>query len=274
MSTPPVVAVLGLGEAGGAIALDLAAHGVPTLGWDIDAGRTVDGVERAASAAEAAAGADVVLSVNAQAAALPAAHSVAGALTARHLYADLNTTSAGVKREVAAVVESAGAVFADVGLLAPVPGNGLRTPCLVSGSGAARFAKVFGALGMPVEALGSDAGEAATRKLLRSVFMKGLAAAVLESLAAADAAGCAPWLHDEIVSTLAAADAALVDRLVEGSTLHARRRVEEMEAAAALVRELGLEPHVADAATQVLRSLTGGRCVEDDRRIYLSAQAF
>ncbi len=256
MRAPPVVAVLGLGEAGGAIAQDLAAQGVRALGWDLDPGRSAEGVERAASAAEAAAGADVVLSVNAQSAALPAARSVVGTLTARHLYADLNTTSAGVKREVAAVVEHSGAAFADVALLAPVPGNGLRTPCLVSGSGAGWFAEVFGGLGMPVEALGPDPGEAATRKLLRSVFMKGLAAAMLESLAAADAAGCAPWLHDEIVSTLTAADAALVRRLVEGSRLHARRRVEEMEAAAALVRELGLEPHVADAATQVLRALT------------------
>ena len=247
--------MLGLGEAGGAIAAGLVAHGVRALGWDPDPARVVEGVERAASAAEAAGGADVVLSVNAQSAALPAAFSVAGVLTPRHLYADLNTASAGVKREVAAVVAPSGAAFADVALLAPVPGNGLRTPCLVSGPGAERFAGVFGGLGMPVEALGPDPGEAATRKLLRSVFMKGLAAAVQESLAAADAAGCAPWLRNEIVSTLAAADAALVDRLVEGSRLHARRRVEEMEAAAALVRELGLEPHVADAATRVLRAL-------------------
>lgn len=263
MSAPPVVAVLGLGEAGGAIAQDLAAHGVRALGWDPDPGRTAEGVERAPSADGAAAGADVVLSVNAQSAALPAALSVAGVLTSRHLYADLNTASAGVKREVAEVVERSGAAFADVALLAPVPGNRLRTPCLASGSGAGRFADVFGGLGMPVEVLGPDPGEAATRKLLRSVFMKGVAVAVLESLAAADAAGCAPWLQDEIVSTLVAADAAVVDRLVEGSRLHARRRVEEMEAAAALVRELGLEPHVADAATQVLRALAEPARFED-----------
>ena len=251
----PVVALLGLGEAGGAIAADLVAQGVVTCGWDPDPARAVAGVERASSPAEAAARAGVVLSVNAQAAAVPAALAVANSLTADHLYADLNTTSAGVKRQVAAVLAPSGAAFADVALLAPVPGRGVRTPCLVSGSGAERFADVFRAFGMPVEVLGPVPGDAATRKLLRSVFMKGLAAAVIESLSAAELAGCEPWLRAQIVSVLTAADEGLVDRLVTGSRQHARRRVDEMDAAAAAVAELGLEPHVAEAAAAVLRSL-------------------
>lgn len=256
MSAPRAVAVLGLGEAGSTIAADIAGRGIRVVGWDPDAARAAVGVERASSPTAAVSAADVVLSVNGASAAVPAARSVAGALAARHLYADLNTTSASVKRAVAAVVEPSGAAFADVALLAPVPGRGLSTPCLVSGAGAARFAALFGGLGMPVEALGPDPGEAATRKLLRSVFMKGLAAAVLESLAAAEAAGCETWLRAEIARTLVDADGALLERLVEGSRLHARRRVEEMEAAAALVSELGLEPHVAAAAGRVLRTLT------------------
>jgi 3-hydroxyisobutyrate dehydrogenase-like beta-hydroxyacid dehydrogenase len=142
-----------------------------------------------------------------------------------------------------------------VALLGPVPGNGLGTPCLASGPGAERFAEIFGALGMPVETVGAEPGAAAARKLLRSVFMKGLAAAALESLAAAEAAGDEPWLREEIVAVLTDADGALLDRLVEGSHRHARRRADEMDAAAALVAELGLEPRVAAAARDLLRSL-------------------
>ena len=52
-------------------------------------------------------------------------------------------------------------------------------------TGAARFAELFEPLGMPVEVVGPEAGDAAGLKLLRSVFMKGVAAAALESLAAA-----------------------------------------------------------------------------------------
>jgi 3-hydroxyisobutyrate dehydrogenase-like beta-hydroxyacid dehydrogenase len=251
----PIVALLGLGEAGGAIAADLVAQGVVTRGWDPDPDRTVAGAERSSSPGDAVAQADVVLSVNAQAVAVSAAEGVVGVLTAEHLYADLNTTSAEVKRQVAAAIAPSGAAFVDVALLSPVPGNGVRTPCLVSGAGADRFAQVFGALGMPVESIGGLPGDAATRKLLRSVFMKGLAAAVIESLSAAELAGCEPWLRAQIVSVLSGADASLVDRLVEGSKQHARRRIGEMDAAAAVVADLGLEPHVALAAAAVLRSL-------------------
>lgn len=252
MESSPVVALLGLGEAGAALATDLVAAGVATRGWDPDESRAVDGVARAESAADAVTGADVVLSVNGQAAAVAAARSVAGALTAEQLYADLNTTSAGVKREVAAELAASGAPFADVALLAPVPGNGVRTPCLVSGPGAARFAELFRPLGMPVEVLGPEPGEAATRKLLRSVFMKGIAAAAIESLSAAEAAGAEAWLRAQILTVL---DEPLLDRLLAGSRQHAMRRVDEMEAASALVAELGLEPSVARAAAQVLAGL-------------------
>src|SRR5579862_5179692 len=122
----PTVALLGLGEAGAAIAADLVAQGVATRGWDPDPARAVPGVEKAPSAVEAVRGAEVVLSVNAQAAAVRAALSVVNSLTAEQLFADLNTTSAEVKRQVAAVIAPSGAAFVDVALLAPVPGTGVR----------------------------------------------------------------------------------------------------------------------------------------------------
>jgi 3-hydroxyisobutyrate dehydrogenase-like beta-hydroxyacid dehydrogenase len=254
-ASPVRVTVLGLGEAGAALAADLVAHGASVFGWDPDTSRTVPGVERTSQPGAAVAAAEVVLSVNSQAAAVEAAREVCPALTAAHLYADLNTTSAVVKRAVAAATAPSGAAFADVALLAPVPGRGVRTPCLASGPGRRRFAEVFAPMGMPIEMLGEEPGEAATRKLLRSIFMKGLAAAVIESLATAAAAGCEDWLRAEIGATLAGADAGLVDRLVSGSVTHARRRIDEMEAAAALELDLDLEPYVAVAAADVLRKL-------------------
>jgi 3-hydroxyisobutyrate dehydrogenase-like beta-hydroxyacid dehydrogenase len=249
------VAVLGLGEAGTAFAVDLVALGVPTAGWDPVPGRSVPGLRRAEDAAGAVAGADVVLSLNSSASALAAAEAAAPALRSGSLFADLNTTGIATKQKIAAVVRPTGASFADVALLAPVPGRGIRTPALASGDGAARYAEILGPLGAPVDVVGPEPGAAAARKLLRSVFMKGLAASVLESLAAAEAAGHADWLREDIAATLRDADESLVTRLVEGSNQHAVRRVAEMEAAAELLRELGVEPHVAQAAAEVLRDL-------------------
>ena len=129
--------------------------------------------------------------------------TVRGVLAPGQLFADLNTASPALKAELAAVVETGGAQFVDVALMGTVPGNGLLTPCLVSGSGARAYAELFRPLGTPVEVVDGEAGQAAERKLLRSVFMKGMAAAAIESLAAARAAGCEEWLHDELAQVFA-----------------------------------------------------------------------
>jgi 3-hydroxyisobutyrate dehydrogenase-like beta-hydroxyacid dehydrogenase len=240
--------VLGLGEAGGAIAADAAAAGATVLGWDPDPERDAPGIERVTSAHAVAENVDVVLSVNAAAAALDAARSVT--LAAGQVFADLNSAGPPLKRAVAGAV--APAAFADVALMGTVPRHGIRTPALASGPGAERFAELLRPLGMPVEVLGPEPGTAATRKLLRSVFLKGVAAAAIESLRAGEAAGCQEWVRAELAAALESVD---LERLVTGSERHAQRRVDEVGDACELLEELGVEPRVARAAGEWLSEL-------------------
>ena len=105
------------------------------------------------SDAEAARGAQVVLALTS---AREAAETLALALPGCGdgvVYADLNTGSAGLKAELAAVADRAGVTFADVAMMAPVPGLGLRVPMLVSGVGAAVYAAALGGLGAGVTVL-------------------------------------------------------------------------------------------------------------------------
>jgi 3-hydroxyisobutyrate dehydrogenase-like beta-hydroxyacid dehydrogenase len=201
-------------------------------------------------------GADVVLSLVTGAQAHAALRSVQDALRPGQLYADLNTSGAALKRELAALVAPTGAAFADVALMAPVPGSGLRTPMLAAGGGAAEFARVLGGLGAEVALAGDEPGDAAQRKLLRSVLWKGMSAVVLESLAAARAAGCEPWMREQIVALFELADGPLADRMETGSRTHAVRRLHEMEDVAAQLRELGVQPRVSEASAAWLRDLT------------------
>jgi 3-hydroxyisobutyrate dehydrogenase-like beta-hydroxyacid dehydrogenase len=243
------VAVLGLGEAGGRIAADLVAAGCAVRGWD--PARRPAGIRNAASDREAVSGADVVLSINAAAVALDAGARVSDALAGDTLYADLNTASPTLKRQLA---KSLPVQFADVALIGIVPSTGLATPALASGAGADRFAELFRPLGMPVEVVGSRPGDAAGLKLLRSVFMKGIAAAAIESLAAARAAGVEDRVHADIAGVIGEP---LLERLLSGSRTHAARRADEMQAAAAYVEELGVNPRVASAAAEWLEQLGG-----------------
>lgn len=248
----PSVAVLGLGEAGSRLAVDLAAAGADVRGYDPDPARDASDIARAHDHLSAVEGCDVVLSVNTAKAALRAAAETVPALRPGMVYADLNTAAPALKREIAALVAGTGAIFADVALLGPVPGRGLGTPALASGDGARAFADALSPLGMPVEVLSERAGDAATLKLVRSVFMKGLAASATESMQAAEAAGCAGWLEREIAAVIGEP---LLVRLFEGSREHAARRVDEMEAACDLLLELGIEPRIATASMSLLAGL-------------------
>jgi 3-hydroxyisobutyrate dehydrogenase-like beta-hydroxyacid dehydrogenase len=250
------IAVLGLGEAGSAIAADLAAAGVVVRGFDPRVPAAGLGIIECDGDAEACRGADVILS-------LTTAHEAMGALRASlpvispaAIYADLNTSSSVLKEALSALAAGAGIErFADVALMAPVPGQGLRTPMLVAGTAAADYAGLLGGLGATVEVLDGPPGAAADRKLVRSVFFKGLAAAVTESLRAARVAGCEDWIRDNIAAELTTASDATVDRLEQGSIQHARRRAEEMADAAGLLRELGIPPRIAKASEEWLRQL-------------------
>jgi 3-hydroxyisobutyrate dehydrogenase-like beta-hydroxyacid dehydrogenase len=235
------IAVLGLGEAGSRLAADLASAGADVRGYDPLTG---------GAAEDAVAGSDVVLSVNSARAAVEAAGSALAALRSDAVYADLNTATPALKREIAELV--GGGRFADVALLGPVPARGLATPALASGGAAQAFADALEPFGMPVDVVSDRAGDAATLKLLRSVFMKGLAASAIESVRAADAAGHAEWLKHEIAAVIGRP---LLDRLLVGSRAHAIRRVDEMEAARDLLLELGIEPRIAEASAELLGGL-------------------
>jgi 3-hydroxyisobutyrate dehydrogenase-like beta-hydroxyacid dehydrogenase len=250
-----VIAVLGLGEAGSVIARDLVAAGARVRGYDpaVAAGPGLIGT---GSEAEAARGANLVLSVNSAKAAVDAFRAGLPGVGPGTVWADLNTASPGTKRELAGIAEARDVPFADVALMAPVPGRGLRVPMLASGDGADRYAGLLGPLGADIEVLAGPAGLAASKKLLRSVFYKGMATAIAEALEAARAAGQEQWLREHIAAELAAADERSVERIIDGTVRHAVRRAAEMQAAADMLTELGVQPVMADASRTVHERLS------------------
>ena len=239
------------------------------------------GVEAAGSDADACRGADLVLSLTTAAAADDALRQSLPGLVAEDgrgpvVYADANTATAGAKVRLAEVAAAAEVPFADIAIMAPVPGAGHLVPMLVSGTGAQRTSALLAECGATAEVLEGPAGTAATRKLLRSVFYKGMAAAVIEALLAARSAGCEDWLREHIGAELVASDASTVARMETGSYKHALRRSHEMAAAADLLGELGVPARVTEASQLWLEQFTrqpsqgekakGGRAAVQQRR--------
>jgi 3-hydroxyisobutyrate dehydrogenase-like beta-hydroxyacid dehydrogenase len=249
-----IIAILGIGEAGGTLARDLIASGIHVRGWDPEPHNLPDGLDFASSNPAAATGADIVLSVNWASVAVEVAAEVAPVLQPDQIYADLNTAAPQLKRDIAPIIEKTGASFVDAALMDPVPPKGLGTQVYASGSGAEIFTKKMIPLGMPVTFLDREAGNAATHKLVRSIMYKGVAAVIMECLEAAEALDMTEYARAQMLKIIH--DAPMIDRFVNGSLKHAKRRVYEMEAVVEMLNSIGVSAFTSQAAMQKLKEIS------------------
>jgi 3-hydroxyisobutyrate dehydrogenase and related beta-hydroxyacid dehydrogenases len=247
--------VLGLGEAGSIYARGLAERGAEVVGFDPVVLEPPAGVERRGSVAEAAAGADVVLSLVGAKASAAVLDEALPAMIATAVFADFNTGSPAHKRDLATRAAAAGIPFADVAVMAPVPRAGIRTELFASGDGATPAVDALAGHGVPIRVVGTAAGDAAGLKLVRSVFMKGLAGLVFESLDAAEKIGATAEVRAQLAAELGPNGDALVQRLLDGTVQHAARREHEMLDARAFLESLGTPPRMTDGTIAWLHAL-------------------
>lgn len=254
-SEPIQVTVFGLGEAGSQIAADLARAGADVHGYDPAEVPTPEGVVRHHEPGASVKGSRLVLAVTGAGDAQRAIAQAWEEMRRGTIYADLSTAPPAFKEDLADTASLRGLVFVDVALMGTVPGHGLATPSLASGPGAVVLADIVNGLGGRVEILSDRPGDAAARKLLRSVTTKGLTAVLMESLEAAAALGDAGWMWTHLVKFVTAADEGLMRRLIEGTPRHIDRRIVEMESARAFLESLGVDPTMTRATVEALRQM-------------------
>jgi 3-hydroxyisobutyrate dehydrogenase len=238
--------VIGLGEAGATYAAALTAAGHKVTGFDPVAPTTPAGVTRAATAAEACQGADIVLVMTGAAAARSVANECLPVLKAGSCYADFTSSSPETMRELGQLPSKAG--FADIAILGPVAALGEKTPLMVSGPGSQAVADLLRPLNVDVEIAEGEPGAAMAHKLLRSVLMKGLAAVVVEAVTAGKAAGLEDWIRGQIANQLAGDGQAVIDRFLTGTAKHALRRSKEMQDTANYLSELDVPAEMTAAS--------------------------
>lgn len=248
-----IIAMLGIGEAGGTLARDLIARGIQVRGWDPNPRNLPEGLDFASSNPDAVSGAEVVLSANWASVAIDVANEVAPALQPDQLYADVNTAAPQLKRDIAPIIEKTGALFVDAALMDPVPPKGLGTQVYASGSGAELFVEKMGPLGMPVTYLDREAGNAATHKLVRSIMYKGVAAVIIECLEAAEKLNMTEYARAQMLKIIY--DEPMIDRFVDGSIKHAKRRVEEMKAVVEMLDAIDVSAFTSQASVNRLKEL-------------------
>jgi L-threonate 2-dehydrogenase len=243
MSTALRIAFIGQGEAGSLIAGGLHAAGVDVVGFDVapPVNPTVPMVE---SIEHAVAGADIVISINSSTVSRRVAEQVAPLLEPGAIFADLNTGTPALKKSLAALLPDG--VFADVAIMKPVPGLAEKVPMGVAGPAARRFVELLEPLGLDLEYVSEVPGEAAARKLLRSILAKGMAAVLIDCLWAAESMGLQDWAYEEIQREFESSSAATAKRYLTGTAQHLKRRQIEMMDVTEMLNEVGYQSAMVD----------------------------
>lgn len=255
------IAFIGFGEVGSILARDLraAGHDVVAVFDTAFADSTskasrnlaAQEVRRAASAPDAAAGAEVVFCCVTAGSALDAARSLAGGIAHAPFVVDVNSVSPGTKREACDAVTAAGGRYVEAAVMTSVPPHGIRSPTLIGGPHAAAFLPVAGDLGMKVEVFSDQVGGASSVKMCRSIMIKGMEATVTECLLTARRYGVEKQVLASLADTLPHKDwAELARYMMSRALIHGRRRAEEVREVARTVAEAGLEPMQSPATAQ------------------------
>lgn len=268
---------IGFGEAAQHISRGLKAAGAgPMQTYDIlfdrpgDAGERLRkraaeiGVACRTSHVEAAKGSDVVLAAVTAASSNDAARATAPGLSAGQIYVDINSTSPAVKRLNADVIAPTGARFVEAAVMESVPPHGHKVPILLAGAAARDLVDLLTPLGMRIEAVGDEIGQASSIKMFRSVIIKGMEALMLESLYAAREMGVTDRVLESLAGTYPGMDwPKAVDYLVGRTAQHGARRVAEMREVARTLRDMGHESLMAEATANriewCVKSLAGHR---------------
>ncbi len=263
----PRLCFIGFGEAGQAIASGLRDTGIETIAaWDIlfpeargtplkQAGETM-GARVASSAADAARGADIIISAVTAASSLEAARSVEPHLTGQPYFLDINSVSPGRKKDTAKLLGTK-ARYVDVAILAPIHPARHQTPLLLAGPHAETVMPLLiDELEMRGAIAGDEVGQAAGLKMIRSVMIKGIEALTLECFLAAQRAG----IVDEVAASLKNNYPTLdwnkvIEYNIERMASHGVRRADEMDQVVETLKELGLDPLMASATSSRQREM-------------------
>jgi len=262
-----VLAFIGFGELGAALAERLGGAGSGEMrAWTRErsdpaaeqalATRLRDaGVARRPSLRDAVEGAGIVLSAVPGSASREIAEQVAGLLDPDTLFVDLTAAPIADKEAGAEAIAKAGGLYADAAVLGAVAAPGaLRI--VASGPGAGPWVQTARSEGLELEleTLDGPAGLATRLKLLRSVYMKGRDALIVETLVAARRCGLEERLAASIdVPGERVPFPELADRVLRSLAIHAGRRAAELNGAGDAVAATGVEPLLSRAGAETLR---------------------
>ncbi len=258
----PSVLVLGLGEAGSYLAQALAAaktapnllaydaaiaspeaaalrEKASTLGLDLheDIGAWVGAV-------------DFVLSLVPGSAAVAAARTLRPVMRPGAVFVDLNSITAAMVHEIAAIFDGSGIDLVDGAVLGNFRAGG-RVPVLLAGARAEEVQDLLAGEMFKPECIAGQPGDASAIKMLRSVLMKGLEALFVESLVAAEVQGLRPAFMQAFGDLDERSFATTMEVQTVTHLVHAARRLGEIERVQSILQADGVDDTMTEASRRL-----------------------
>lgn len=260
------IAVIGLGEVGGYYAAGLAQGGAHVKAFDImmlKDGKTErfcnfekDGIQLAWSMEELLDGCGLVLAVTTASAAVQTALSAKPFLKPGQIYVEFNSAIPSVKEEIQSLLTGIDVV--DGTTMASAKQLRHKTPVNISGTKGKEVSEILNQYGMCTQYIGEKVGQASALKVIRSIFMKGFEAALVESMYTAQVYGISQQILDSILSFFETKPMSeLLNMFITTDVVHARRRAEEMEAICEMLQEEKLEYTMSEASMRKLKWVGG-----------------
>lgn len=256
----PLLAFVGFGEAAQAFVEGwVDAPPARLVGYDCktEAAQTRDakraefaarGVECADNLGQALVDADYVISVVTADQSLPVAQAAAVLIRPGVTFFDCNSVSPASKQAAHAAITSAGGIYVDVAVAAPVRPALLNVPLLVSADDERAAVQRLTALGFNARPIPGGVGRASAIKMIRSIMIKGIEALTAECVLSAYAAG----VEEEILASLDSSFPGFdwksrADYNLDRMIVHGRRRAAEMVESSRTAAQLGLGGAMAAA---------------------------
>jgi 3-hydroxyisobutyrate dehydrogenase len=176
---------------------------------------------------------DILISCTPGSAALSVAKEVIPFLKNGSTFADFSSSAPGDKNEAALLAAKKDVSFIDIAIMGSIHLHQARTPLVCAGNGAEKIVTLMQEMGAEIRVLpNSKVGDAAFLKLLRSVFMKGLAALTVECTVAAQYYGVKELLYEMLSDMDKTPLNEFLDMLLRHHVVHACRQQHEVAEAA------------------------------------------
>ncbi len=260
------VAILGTGKMGGAMARRLEASGHELTLWNRTRERAEAlGVGRvAATPAEAAEGADIVISMLTDADAVRAAYLGPGGavkVARSQVFVEMSTAGPVVAKELAPLIDRAGAQFVEAPVLGSIAAVESGTLVIFAAGGEAAIERARPALKDlgEVRPVG-DIGSAASLKLVANSMLAGVNALAAELQSAGTAAGLQAedvfWVLTRIAPVLNARKAGYVEHRYEPVNFALRDALKDLRLALDLYERTGATTPITRATKELYERAT------------------